>query len=233
MSARGPFDVEAWPERLACHVVDPGPERRIHGYRVRDDLASRCDPLDVTWLALRGELPTAHEREALGLSLVLLAPVHAGEAPAHATLLARIAGAPPHLLPAIAAVGLGEMAKAEHERLSPLRRWLDDRKGPLPPGALDPCPTPEAERSQRAISVITARWFPERALPAAPVLDRTALGHALLHLLGLDETTVLALLVWARLPVVVAEARHVQPAAVRAYPARLPDYAYVEDGALP
>lgn len=233
MNAFGPFDVEAWPERLACHVVDPSPNRRIHGYDVQGDLARQCDPLDVAWLSLSGELPSASEREALRTALVLLSPVHAGEAPAHATLLARIAGAPPHLLPAIASVGLGEMANAEWQRFAGLRRWLDEREGPVPQAARAEPATAEAQQSQEALALQSKKWFGANALPSAPQWNRTALGHALLHLLGLDELSVVALLVWARLPVVIAEARHLQPAAVRAYPARLPNYEYIEDGALP
>ncbi|MFO0760779.1 MAG: hypothetical protein U0359_30160 [Byssovorax sp.] len=229
----GPFDVEPWPERLACHVVDPGPIRRVHGYGVSFDLALHAGPLEVAWLAFQGELPGPGARAALSTALVLLAPIHAGEAPAHAAILARIAGAPAHLLPAIAAVALGELSRIEHARLAPLRRWLDTREGPIPEVARAIDPSPEEERAHREIASASARWLGDRALPASPALDRVALAHALLHLLGLDELTVHTLSVGARLPAVLAEARCVEAAAVRAYPARLPDYAYLEDGALP
>ena len=58
----GPFDREAWPARLAAHVVSPGPEPRLHGYAVAGDLARFYGAIDVTWLVLRGELPTAAEQ---------------------------------------------------------------------------------------------------------------------------------------------------------------------------
>ena len=35
----GLFDREAWPARLAAHVVSPDPEPRLHGYAVAGDLA--------------------------------------------------------------------------------------------------------------------------------------------------------------------------------------------------
>ncbi len=80
----GPFDREAWPARLAAPVVSPGPEPRLHGYAVAGDLARFYGAIDVTWLVLRGELPTAAERAAFDVAMVLLAPVSVGEAPAHA-----------------------------------------------------------------------------------------------------------------------------------------------------
>mgnify|MGYP000007511284 CR=1 FL=1 len=71
-------------------------------------------------------------------------------------------------------------------------------------------------------------------LPAAP-LHRVACAYAILHRLALRAPLAIeAIAVWARLPVVAAEAAHARAGAVRGYPARLPDFQYVDAaGATP
>ncbi|MCE9577349.1 MAG: hypothetical protein K8W52_29640, partial [Deltaproteobacteria bacterium] len=76
----GPFDREAWPERLIARVVSTGDAPRIRGYAI-GELARDHGLTEVAWLALRGELPGDGERAALEVALVLLAPVHIGQAP--------------------------------------------------------------------------------------------------------------------------------------------------------
>ncbi len=234
----GPFDREAWPARLAAHVVSPGPEPRLHGYAVAGDLARFYGAIDVTWLVLRGELPTAAERAAFDVAMVLLAPVSVGEAPAHAAGLARIAGAPPAATIAITAVGLGEQARAEREAMAAWWAWLDAPTGAVPACATVPTgarESLEAQAARRWLDGQLRSWFgADRGLPDAP-LDRVACGHAILHRLGLRGPVVLeTVLVWARLPAVMAEAAAVRIGDVRGYPARLPDYQYADhEGAAP
>ena len=91
----------------------------------------------------------------------------------------------------------------------------------------------ESAAAQAELASASVRWFGDKALPATRVLNRTALAYALLHRLGFDELGATTLATWARLPVVVAEAMRVGFGDVRGYPARLPDYEYVEDGKLP
>lgn len=228
----GPFDLADWPTRLAAHVVSPDEPVRIHGYAVADDLARHYSVTDVTWLTLRGDLPTAVERAAFDAALVLLAPVHVGQAPAHAAVLARIAGAPPGANLAIGAVGLGEQARHERELLAPWSAWLDAPVGPVPACALTDAPEPDV---RRMLDERMRGWFGrDRGLPDAP-LSRLACGHALLHRLGLRGALVIeTVLVWARLPAVIAEAARVRAGAIRGYPTQLPDYQYVDDqGASP
>lgn len=231
----GPFDREAWPTRLAAHVVSPGPEPRLHGYAVAGDLARFYGAIDVTWLVLRGELPTPAERAAFDVAMVLLAPVAVGEAPAHAAGLARIAGAPPAATIAITAVGLGEQARAEREAMAAWWAWLDAPAGAVPACALVASESLEAQAARRWLDGQLRSWFgPDRGLPDAP-LDRVACGHAILHRLGLRGPVVLeTVLVWARLPAVMAEAAAVRIGDVRGYPARVPDYQYADhEGAAP
>ncbi len=225
----GPFEREPWPERLTARVVEPGPDARIHGYHVSGDLARHHGMVDVLWLALTGELPTDAERAALDAATVLLAPVHVGQAPAHAAFLSRIAGATPGATVAIAAVGLGELARHERELLAPWITWLERNDGPVPAVACAPIESAEAAAGQRWLDSKMRLWFGAgRGLPPG-ALTRVACGYALLARLGLrGPLAIETVTVWARLPAIAAEAAHAGAGAVRQYPARLPDYQYVD-----
>jgi hypothetical protein len=85
----GPFDRQPWPTQLVAHVVEAGPVPRVHGYDLAGLVAS-YGVADLVWLGLRGELPAPHQRAALEVAAMLLAPVGVAEAPAHA------GGAGPH-----------------------------------------------------------------------------------------------------------------------------------------
>lgn len=224
----GPFEREEFPERLTARVVEPGADARIHGYHVAGDLARHHGIADVLWLALRGELPGESQRAALEVACVLLAPVHIGQAPSHAAFLARIAGASAGATLAIATVGLGEQVRHEQEQLRPWTAWLE-RGGPVPEVALAADASDEAIAAQRWLDARMRAWFgAERGLPKVS-LTRVACAHALLHHLGLrGPLATETVTVWARLPVVAAEAAHARAGAVRMYPARLPDYQYVD-----
>lgn len=234
----GPFDREPWPHKLTATVVSPGEAPRLAGYDVAADLARHYGMAEVAWLALRGELPAPHEREAFEAALVLLSPVHIGEAPAHAAFLSRLLAAEPSATIAVAAVGLGELGRTEHRELGPWLAWLEAAAAeaaeatPLPACALATSP---AAAAPAWLDAAMRRWFgPTRGLPSAS-LHRVACAHAILHRLGFREPLALELLTsWARLPAVIAEALAAVPGAVRSYPARLPDYRYLdEEGSSP
>lgn len=230
----GILDRVAFPATLTAHVVEPSPDPRVHGFAVQSDLARSVGFLDVGWLALTGELPSDGEREALSTALTLLAPLHVGEGPAHAAVLAKIAGAPDEVVPAVAAVALGQLIGTEHRALAPLFAWLEDPAATPPPSvAIEPSPTPAQEVAHAALAADTARWFGGGgALPGAPVLTRVASGYALLHRLGIrDLPRIHALATWARLPIVLAEAACTAAGAVLEYPSDLPPYRYVEEDA--
>ncbi|MEP7123374.1 MAG: hypothetical protein ABJE95_20780 [Byssovorax sp.] len=227
----GPFDREPWPERLPATVVDPRGEPRIHGYEVRRDLARHHGIADLAWLAARGELPTATEREAFEVAVIWLAPVHAGEAASHAGILAKLVGALPSAVISTIATGLAELGRTERDALAPWLSWLDAPIGAPPPCAVEAAPDADAADAHAWLVERTAVWFgPDAALPESPVLGRVAGGHALLHRLGLrDPQLVEGVVTWARLLIVIAETASLRAGAVRDYPARLPDYQYVDD----
>jgi hypothetical protein len=227
----GLLDRVVFPPRLTAHVVLPAADPRIHGYAVEADLARNVGFVDVGWLALTGELPDAAEREALTTALILLAPLHVGEAPTHAGVLARVAGAPDEVVPAIAVVALGQRIAAEVQALAPLFQWLREPMGPPPAAAVLADPTADQRERQHIVATASARWFgPERALPDGPVLTREATAYALLHRLGVgDPMRLQAFATWARLPVILAEAACTTPGAVHDYPGDLPPYRYVEE----
>lgn len=232
----GPFDREAWPERLTARVVSPGPEPRIHGYAVAADLARHAGIADVAWLTVRGELPSAEQRAAFEVAIVLLTPVHLGQAASHAAYLSRIGGATTPATVAIGAVGLGELSRHERTELEPWQAWLAGGAiGEVPDCARAHDASPDALAAQRWLDGQLRTWLGPRAgLPATP-LTRVACAHAILHQLGLTDPLALdALTTWARLLAVTAEAAFARIGGVRQYPARLPDYQYIDgQGAQP
>jgi hypothetical protein len=231
----GPFERAAWPSRLIARVVGLGAEgdaedRRINGYAVAADLAQHQGPVEVAWLALRGELPTAVERAALAVALVLLAPVHIGEAPAHAAFLGRMAGSAAATTVAIGAIGCTEQAAHEYRELAPWRAWLAGTGGAIPDVACATTSTSAWRATQADLDSRMRQWFGiGRGLPEVS-LRRVACAHAVLVRLGVvDELAFVTLATLARLPAVIAEAAHARAGAFHEYPTRLPDYRYVDE----
>ena len=221
----GPFDRESWPEKLVAHVVEPGAMPHVHGYDIAS-LARGTGLVDLVWLTLAGELPTVEQRAALEAATMLLAPIHIGEAASHAALLSRLAGAPATTTIAIGAVGLGEMVRTEQAALAPWLAWLDAPEGDVPAAARDRDPCEASAALQRWVHWRMVAWF-GAGLPDVP-LTRVACAYAILHRMNLRTPLVLELLaMWARLPAIAAEAAHA--GAVKLYPARLPDFQYVDD----
>ncbi len=226
----GLLDRVGFPTELTGTVVEPAEDRRIHGYAVQADLGRNVGFAEVGWLALTGQLPTADELAALSLALIWLAPVHVGEGPGHAGVLARIAGAPDEVVPGIAAVALGQWIAEELRTLAPLFAWLGEEQGEVPGAAIVAEPGAEQIAAHLWLAAATGRWFgAARALPAQVVFTRVAAAYAVLHRLGVrDAGRMHAFATWARLPVVLAEAACTTPGAVMSYPGDLPAYRYVE-----
>lgn len=225
---KGMFDSLPTPAKLPAYVVSPAPDPRIHGYAVTEDLARHASFVDVGWLALTGELPTPGERAALERALILLSPLHVGEGPTHAAVLARVAGASDEVIAPIAATALGQYTAEEISQLAPLFAWLEGQ-GAVPDTAVETAPTPEQRHAYEDTAARTAEWL-GAPLPSGVVLTRVATAYALLYRLGVaDPLRLQALSCWARMPVVFAEAACNKSGRVAGYPARLPDYAYVED----
>ncbi len=228
----GVLDRPPFPSKLTAHVIEPGDDPRVSGYAVKSDLAVHCDLVDVMWLSMRGELPTATEREALSRALVWLCPLHVGEGPTHSAVVARVAGAPEEVIPAIGAAAIGQLVNTELRALAPFFRWLrEPGDAPVPEAAVECDATDEAKALYGALASDTARWFgAARALPRHATLTRVAAAYGVLHQLGAQQPLQLhAFAVWARLASVLGEALRVQPGSVMAYPADLPPYRYFED----
>ena len=227
----GLFDGLSFPPRLTARVVDPhGLERAIAGYDVESGLAATRGFLETAWLALTGELPTAGEHAALSCALTLLAPVHVGESPVHAAVVARVAACADEVLGGIAATAAGLFAKAELAAVPALTAALDGA-GAVPSVFAIEADEPHAGAARDRYVALCARsaaWFAE-PLPLELALNRVGSAYALLLRLG--QHAPLALVAWttlARLPVVFAEAARTAPGSVTQYPTRTPDYVYVE-----
>lgn len=227
----GIFDGLTFPARLVAHVVSPArdpDERRIRGYAVESDLAAHVDFLDTVHLALTGELPTTAQHAALACALTLLAPVHVGEGPAHAGVLARVAGAPEEAVGGIVATALGQQLRDELALARGVFAWLDGAVE-LPAAARVTDPSAAAGARHAALAARTVTWF-SRPLPDDPVLTRVAAAFALLGRLGVrDPMQLHALALVARVPVIFAEAQATRFGGVREYATHTPPFTYVEE----
>ena len=228
----GVLDRPPFPSKLTAHVIEPGDDPRMSGYAVKADLAVNADFVDVMWLSMRGELPTAAEREALSRALVWLSPLHVGEGPTHSAVVGRVAGAPDEVLPAVGAAAIGQLVSAELRALAPFFRWLrEPGDTPVPEAAIARDASEEARALYDTLASDTVRWFgAERALPRHATLTRVAAAYGVLHQLGAQHPLQLhAFAAWARLASVLGEALRAKPGAVMTYPADLPPYRYFED----
>lgn len=226
-NAPGPVELEPWPDTLDAHVVEAGSDPRIHGYSVREDLASHYGYAALVLLSAQGELPTDGAARTLEIALAFLAPISIAEAPAHATSLARLCGATSSAALSVAAVALAEQARDAVERHRPLLAWLDAPPSPLPVEF-----TAQGDDDARGVGLLRAAIAPTGTrvpiLEHRPTLLSAILGT--LHAAGLrtPEQIELAWLL-ARLPVVAAEAACVRPLAFRTYPMNTPVFRYEVD----
>ncbi len=223
----GPIEQGDWPEVLTARVVAPGDEPRIHGYDVQADLARHYGWLEVALLALTGELVDASCVQAAEVALGFLAPASVGQAPVHAGMVARLAGAADSSITAAAALTLAEQAGAMVERHARLLAWLEDRAGEPPADSLAGS-APDRRAARRLDGALRARGVRLPALEADLGLEAGIL--AALHHAGLRSPAAIGLAVTlAGLPCAVAEAQAVRPGDFAGYPMRLPDFVYEED----
>jgi hypothetical protein len=211
----GPIDDRQWPETFQAHVVDTGGdhagEPRLFGYAVEGDLAANYGFSDLVLLAATGELPDPRAARALEVALTYLAATSVAEAPVHAACLARLSGAEPTGLVGVAAIALAEQA----------RFVLAEQAHACHQAANDA----ERESVERLRQILGEIPFPVPALEAD--LGRTAALMSVLFAVGLRSSEQVALaFIMARLPVAVAEARHVQPGGLRDYPMNTPAFEY-------
>lgn len=217
----GPAERFPAPDSLAAHVVDWRDGGAIHGYGVRDDLASNFAPHEVLLLGLTGVEASATHGRAFGVALTWLAACHVGLAPTHSAVLARVSGAPTSAIVGIAATVAAREAEHQLGEHQALLDWLDAE----PRGAFEGW----SERGDQ--------W--RRRLADACGLDlvelelaRDELSAALIvfHAVGLrSRARMVAAWAWARMIGSLAEALAEAGLDMRTYPLRLPTFEYVED----
>ncbi len=217
-----PLDARTTPERLVARVVQPGPEPRLAGFGVEDDLARHYGFLEVAALLLRGELPDPAASAALSVALTFLSPATVAEGPGHLAVLSRICDARFPATLGLCATALSEEAGLVVREHAGWLAWLA-----APPDGRGPAPAPFlATDEDECTSVRRLREHVERTGLAVPELEpaptRTAALLAILRACGLSAEAMQTAWVLARLPAVVAEAAARQPLRVREYPMNLP-----------
>lgn len=224
---RGPIEDLPWSSTLEARVFTPGHRPRAHGLDVYADLAQHYRASDVVLTSLRGEPPTAAESELFDAVLAFLAPYTAGEAPTHAALLSRACGATASAVIAVGAALLAEHTAEVIEHHAPLLQWL---------GAAD---TPLADEfrcrsdQEREVVGLFARRV-ERSGLDVPILrhDPTLLAVlvAACHRCGLQDCErLIAVMMTARLPSLLAEAFTAPRGERRNYPIDVPPFRYVHE----
>ena len=226
--AAGPIERARLQERLAAHVVTPGPHPRIHGYDVEGDLAHHYGFAEQMLLTLTGVAPERAVGQAFEVALAFLAPTSVAQAPAHAAVLARLIGPPDVSVVATGAVVLHEQAQDALRRHRALLAWLATPERERPPAPPGDAPTPiDAAAVARLRDALVARGA---MIPPALEAQRLTLEGALLlvlHACGLTRPEGL-LTAWtlAGLPAVVAEGFAVRPGSFQDYPMTLPPFEY-------
>jgi len=219
-----PLDTAPWTDKLTAHVVDPH-SKSIHGYDVENDLAKNYTFTATVLLMFTGELPSSYEPQMiLETVLQFIAPSPINEAPAHAATLARACTAKLPSIIGIAASTLAEQARCMLEKHADLFTILESE---------DCNSVPECFlRSDNDLSAVRLRDTLLDTLEEWPLLDFDlsfdAMVIAALHYCGFKNAEQIgALMVWAKLPSVLAEALSVPQGGLFKYPVLLPPIEYV------
>jgi len=224
----GPLDLGPWPDKLTARVVTPGPRPAIHGYDVEGDLARHYSFAETVLLSLTGELPTPGQGRAFEIVLQFAAPAPINEAPTHAAALARICSGTTSAIQGTAAVALAEQARclvADHAA------WLEA----LGAGVVRVAPEYRAASDEERASVGRLRAALEGFLDVPELAHDVSRAAALLATFwacGLKRARhIECALVFAKLPVALAEALATPARSFRAYPLLLPGIEYVDGDA--
>lgn len=222
----GPLEVGTWPPTLCARVVTPGAQPCIHGYDVESDLAGQRRFADLILLTLTGELPSEECALAFDVALAYLLPLSVAYAPTHATILARLSGASTSSMLGVAAVSLGEQARFTVDEHAELLQALNRSTSNLPAAAFsgDLEETASVERLEQTLCGLGVR------IPRLQGgLSRMAALLVVLHYCGLTEREqLIAAIVQARFPAVLAEALSERVTNFRHYPINLPQFSYEE-----
>lgn len=219
---RGPLEVGHWPETLQARVVTPGPAPKVHGYDVEDDLARYYSWLDLSFLALTGELPSTSVSAALNVAAIFLSPLSTAHASTHATVLSRLCGASTSETIGVAAIAMGERSRWILDEHALWVQWCANQASPFPEQFRGIC---ESDRK----SVDRLRRALESTGLAIPGLERsptrTAALILVLYICGIRcrQQLEAALSLFA-LPSAVAEAFGENVANFGNYPINLPTF---------
>ncbi len=222
----GPIEDRELPQTLTARVVQPGARPRLHGYDVQGDLARHYRFGEVVLLALTGEAPTEEAGRAFEVAMVFAGAAPISEPPAHAASLARLCGARPGSVTAVAAVALTEQARASVEQHGELLRWLAMPEGPLPESA-------RAKTEDEHLACARMRRALGDLSRLVPVLQEDLAPEgvllAVLFACGLqDPDRIQVALTLARLAATTAEGLATTPGALRDYPMNVPAFRYEE-----
>lgn len=220
----GPLEQDGpFPDVLTGRVVTPGEQPRIQGYEVEADLARHYGVLETAFLALTGELPNEKSARALNVALVFIMAVPVNEAPSHVAALARLSGARDSAMIGAAAIALAEQTRVLLDEHVELLEWLRQPSGSLPSAYRS-----KADGERLAVEQLRAalpEGYPVPGLVAGAT--RQAAVLAVLFSCGLRRRSQLeAMLVFARLPTVLAEGLSERATAFQRYPINLPRFEY-------
>lgn len=220
----GPLETSRWPDTLTARVITPGDEPQVRGYDVESDLAHHYRSSELLLLALTAQLPSAESALAFEVAQIFLAPVSVAHASTHAAVLARICGARPSAIIAVAAGALAEQAREELADHEELLRALS-MKADIPPRFIAVTDS-ELAASERLRLALGRVGF---LLPGAAPLKRMAGLVCVCVACGLSRREQIeAAIVQTRLGPTVAEAFAEHKANFSHYPANLPRFSYEE-----
>jgi hypothetical protein len=209
---------------LRARVTTPGRSPRLRGYDVEDDLARHYGSVELTLLALTGELPTPGGARAFEIALAFLAPVSVAHAATHSAVLARLCGATTSATISVSAVGLAEQARFVLDQHEAFLTWLATPATELPPEYRTSDPD-EAASVARLAELLVPTGVELPWLTSGPTREAALLG--VLFGCGLRRRALMeAALVLARLPAVIAEAFAEKATNFANYPIDLPAYRY-------
>lgn len=224
MKQHGPIDDAPWPEELTGHVVARGDAPRVHGYDVQGDLAVHYRFGETLLVYLTGEAPDADTGRAFEIAMTFASVVDAGEAPAHAAIVARMCGAAPGGVVSVAATALAERHRALVGTHARIFEWSRDTSAELPAEcrARD-----DADRSAcaRLAAALPAAFASAPVFSRDPSLDAALLATLVKCGLSSRERAEAALTI-AGLACACAEAFATKPGDFRSYPMNSPPFEY-------
>lgn len=125
------------------HIVRPGAQPRVRGYRLHDDLGRYYAFSEVLLLAMTGEIPTPQDAHAFERALIFLMDTPITSAAAHAARVTQVGRGGPTGVTAVAATTIIAEAKEEIDRAVSLLDLIEGRDN-CPDETI--CATSTAER---------------------------------------------------------------------------------------